>query len=153
MKRILVTGSLGYLGSVLTKTLAESGYACIGYDTGFFNHCLLYPAPITETIFKDARDITKSDLKNIDVLVHLAGISNDPMGKLDASHVYDPTRVYTLNIASLCKRLGVRFIFASSCSVYGLGGDELLTESSPTHPQTYYSLNKLQIRREITIFI
>ncbi len=149
MKRILVTGSLGYLGSVLTKILAESGFDCIGYDTGFFKDCLLYPPPSTETIFRDARDITEADLKNIDVVVHLAGISNDPMGKLDASRVYDPTRIYSLNIAKLCKKLGARFIFASSCSVYGLGEDELLTELSPTHPQTYYSLNKLQIEEDL----
>lgn len=149
MKRILVTGSLGYLGSVLTKSLTESGFDCIGYDTGFFKDCLLYPPPATETVFRDARDITEADLKNIDVVVHLAGISNDPMGKMDASRVYDPTRVYSLNIAKLCKKLGVRFIFASSCSVYGLGEDELLTELSPTHPQTYYSLNKLQIEEDL----
>lgn len=149
MKRILVTGSLGYLGSVLTKTLAENGFDCIGYDTGFFKDCLLYPPPVTETVFRDARDIREADLKNIDVVVHLAGISNDPMGKLDAARVYDPTRAYSLNIAKLCKKLGVRFIFASSCSVYGLGEDELLTELSPTHPQTHYSLNKLQIEEDL----
>lgn len=149
MKRILVTGSLGYLGSVLTKSLAESGYDCIGYDTGFFKDCLLYPPPATETIFRDARDIAEADLKNVDVVVHLAGISNDPMGKLDAARIYDPTRAYSLAIAKLCKKLGVRFIFASSCSVYGLGGEELLTELSPTHPQTHYSLNKLQIEEDL----
>ena len=149
MKRILVTGSLGYLGSALTKSLAESGFDCIGYDTGFFKDCLLHPPPPTETIIRDARNITEADLKNIDVVVHLAGISNDPMGKLDAARIYDPTRVYSLKIAKLCRKLGVRFIFASSCSVYGLGGDEFLTESSPTHPQTHYSLNKLQIEEDL----
>lgn len=149
MKRILVTGSLGYLGSVLTKSLVESGFDCIGYDTGFFKDCLLYPPPHTETIIRDARNITEADLKGIDVVVHLAGISNDPMGKLDAARIYDPTRTYSLTIAKLCKKLGVRFIFASSCSVYGLGGDDLLTELSATHPQTYYSLNKLQIEEDL----
>ncbi len=149
MKKILITGSLGYLGSVLTKTLAESGFDCIGYDTGFFKDSLLYPPSPTETILRDARNITEADLKNIDVVVHLAGISNDPMGKLDVSRVYDPTRIYSLNIAKLCKKLGVKFIFASSCSVYGLGGTELLIESSATHPQTPYSLNKLQIEEDL----
>jgi len=91
----------------------------------------------------------EADLQNVDAVVHLAGISNDPMGKLDAARVYDPTRVYSLGIAKLCKKLGVKFIFASSCSVYGLGDDELLTEASPTHPQTYYSLNKLQIESDL----
>ncbi len=150
MKNVLVTGSLGYLGSVLVGFLEEKGYNCIGYDTGFFKNSILYP-PTTDakTSFKDARDITEKDLENIDVVVHLAGISNDPMGKLDAACIYDPTRVYSLTIAKMCKKLGVRFIFASSCSIYGLGADELLSETSAVHPQTGYSLNKLQIEQDL----
>lgn len=149
MKRILVTGSLGYLGSVLTISLVESGFDCIGYDTGFFKDSILYPTPTILTVFRDARDITEVDLKNIDVLVHLAGISNDPMGNLNPAQIYDPIRLYSFKIAKMCKKLGVRFIFASSCSVYGLGADELLTEISPTYPQTPYSLNKLQIEEDL----
>ena len=149
MKRVLVTGSLGYLGTVLTSYLNECGFDCIGYDTGFFKNTLLYPPSFTETIVRDARNITETDLRDIDAVVHLAGISNDPMGKLDAARIYDPTRAYSLDIAKLCKQLGIRFIFASSCSVYGLGGNELLTESSATHPQTLYSLNKLQIENDL----
>ena len=148
-KKILITGSLGYLGSVLTQSLVESGYDCVGYDIGFFKDCLLYPPSTTKTILKDARDITEIDLNNIDVVVHLAGISNDPMGKLDVSSVYDPTRKYALDIAKMCKKLGVRFIFASSCSIYGLGGNELLTEESQVTPQTGYSLNKLQVEEDL----
>jgi len=149
MKRILVTGSLGYLGSVLTKSLVDSDMDCIGYDTGFFKDCLLYKPSTTTTILRDARDITEADLKNVDVVVHLAGISNDLVGKLDAVRIYDPTRCYSFNIAKLCKKLGVRFIFASSCSVYGLGKEELLNELAPTYPQTPYSLNKLQIEEDL----
>jgi len=150
MKRILVTGSLGYLGSVLTKSLVDSGMDCIGYDTAFFKDCLLYEPSTTTTFLKDARDLTEADLKNVDVVVHLAGISNDPMGKLDAAQIYNPTRIYSFNIAKLCKKLGIKFIFASSCSVYGLGAEELLTELSPTYPQTPYSLNKLQIEEDLS---
>lgn len=149
MKRVLITGSQGYLGSVLTQYLSDQGFDCIGFDTGFFKNTLLYPAPSTKTIFRDARDITESDLENIDVVVHLAGISNDPMGKLDAALIYDPTRIYAFNIAEMCKKLGVRFIFASSCSIYGLGKDELLTEDSEVHPQTGYSKNKLEIEQDL----
>ena len=149
MKRILVTGSLGYLGSVLTSYLVEAGYDCMGYDTGFFKDSLLYPPPLTPTVFRDARDITQSDLKHIDVVIHLAGISNDPMGKLDAASIYDPTRTYTFKIAKMCKKLGVKFIFASSCSIYGLGVDELLTEESQVFPQTGYSMNKLQVEEDL----
>jgi nucleoside-diphosphate-sugar epimerase len=149
MKRILVTGSLGYLGSVLTKYLNESGFHVVGFDAGFFKNALLYTPTPTETTFRDARTITEVDLENIDAVVHLAGISNDPVGKLDATLVYDPTRVYSLHIAKMCKKMGIKFIFASSCSVYGLGEKEFLTESSTTHPQTFYSLNKLQIEGDL----
>ncbi len=149
MKRVLVTGSLGYIGSVLTHYLEEGGFKCIGYDTGFFRDSILFETPETETILKDVRDIMENDLKNIDVVVHLAGISNDPIKKLNPELVYDPTRKYSLDIAKLCKKKGIKFIFASSCSVYGIGGDEYLTETSPTHPQTGYSLNKLQIEEDL----
>ncbi len=147
--KILVTGSLGYLGSVLTGYLVEAGYKCIGYDTGFFRDCLLYPAPVTETVLRDSRDIEASDLKGVDAVVHLAGISNDPFGDLDAAKVYDPTRVYTARLAQLCKANSVRFVFASSCSVYGKGQPGLCDEDSPTSPQTPYSLNKLQIEQDL----
>lgn len=150
MKRVLVTGSSGYIGSVLTQYLGEHGVDCVGYDTGFFSECLLYPAPPISLQTRDARDITDADLDGFDVVVHLAGISNDPMGALDAARMYDPTRVYSQRIAERCKRLGIRFIFASSCSVYGVGGDALLSEESPAQPQTPYSLNKLQIEEDLS---
>jgi nucleoside-diphosphate-sugar epimerase len=149
MKRVLITGSLGYLGSVLTESLKESGFDCIGYDTGFFKDCLVDSAYPSNTVFLDARHITESELENIDVVVHLAGISNDPVGKLDPSVVYDPTRAYAFEIAKMCKKKGIRFIFASSCSIYGLGTDSLLTEESEVFPQTGYSINKLQIEQDL----
>lgn len=149
MKRVLVTGSLGYLGSVLIPYLEKNGFDCVAYDTGFFENCLLYDAPPVKKVMRDARDIEGKDLAGIDVVVHLAGISNDPFGNLDAVKVYDPTRAYALKIAKLCKENGVRFIFASSCSVYGIGKGGLMDETSPTQPQTPYSLNKLQIEQDL----
>lgn len=147
--RVLITGSAGYIGSVLTDYLARQGLDVIGYDAGFFKDCLLSSPPVTKTIFKDVRDITEDDLDGIQAVVHLAGISNDPFGNLEAEKVYDPTRVYSLELARLCKKLGQRFIFASSCSVYGRGGSELLTEDSPVFPQTPYSLSKLEIEDDL----
>jgi nucleoside-diphosphate-sugar epimerase len=89
------------------------------------------------------------DLDGVDAVVHLAGISNDPVGKLPPERIYDPARRYTARLARACRQRGVRFVFASSCSVYGIGGDHLLTEESATRPQTPYSLNKLQIEQDL----
>jgi nucleoside-diphosphate-sugar epimerase len=153
MKKVLVTGSLGYLGSVLTGYLQRNGFECVGYDAGFFRDCLLYDPRGTKTVIRDVRDLEEKDLEGFDALVQLAGISNDPFGNLDAAKVYDPTREYTFKIARMCKKKGVRFIFASSCSVYGVGQGELLDEDSPTAPQTPYSLNKLQIEQDLQTIV
>lgn len=149
MKKVLVTGSLGYLGSVLTQNLVENGYECVGYDTGFFKDSLLYPAPQTPTKLCDVREIVESDLENTDAVVHFAGISNDPVGKLSPDLIYDPTRAYAFKIAKMCKARGIKFIFASSCSIYGIGSDDFLTEESQVFPQTHYSKNKLQVEEDL----
>lgn len=149
MKRVLVTGSLGYIGSVLMPYLSHKGFDCVGYDTGLFRSCLLKPEVANRTVRLDARNITESNLEGINALVHLAGISNDPMNKMDEKDVYDPTRKYASDLAKMCKRMGISFIFASSCSVYGIGGAGLLDEESETRPQTGYSRNKLQIEDDL----
>jgi nucleoside-diphosphate-sugar epimerase len=149
MERVLITGSLGYFGSKLSSYLTEKGYKCIGFDTGFFRDSLLYAQEETKTVFMDMRTLNEDDLNEVDVVIHLAGISNDPLSNLDPASVYDPTRDYSLKIARFCKKKGIRFIFASSCSVYGVGAEEYLTESTETSPQTGYSLNKLQIEQDL----
>lgn len=149
MKKVLVTGSQSYIGSILTPFLLKENYDVTGIDTGFIKNCLLYPDQDVKTIYKDARDITKKDLRGYDTLIHLAGISNDPFRNFDPKKVYDPVRNYTLKIAKLCKSLGIQFIFASSCSVYGKGIDGFQTEESEVFPQTPYSLNKLQIEGDL----
>ncbi len=144
-QKVLVTGSLGYIGSVLVPYLLKNNYECVGLDPGFFKDCLLYPPEPQETILQDVRDINPGTLDDIDAVVHLAGISNDPFGRLKAEDVYDPTLAYSLRLAELCKQRNIKFIFASSCSVYGKASDEILTEESKPNPQSPYSLNKLQI--------
>ena len=149
MKKILITGSAGYIGTVLTDYLAERGYEVIGYDVGFFKDSSLFQATHKNTTYRDVRFISADDFKGIDAVVHLAGISNDPVGTLDPKLVYDPTRAYSLALANICKKLGIKFIFASSCSIYGKGGEELLVETSECYPQTFYSLNKQQIENDL----
>ena len=148
-KKVIITGSLGYVGSVLAPYLLERGYEVRGFDTGFFKDALLYPAPQYETVTKDVRDITKEDLRGFDALVHLAAISNDPLGGVSEEEVYGPTRSYAKTLASFCKELGMDFIFASSCSVYGAGSNELIDEGGPVTPLTPYSRNKIAIEREL----
>jgi nucleoside-diphosphate-sugar epimerase len=153
-KKILITGCGGYLGSYLIPFLLKKNYLIQGYDIGFFKECNLFENKnLSDQInLKDAKDIKLEDLQNCDVVVHLAGISNDPLNKLTSAKVYDPTREYTLNIAKMCKSLNKKFIFASSCSVFGAAKTEnYLTEMSETSPQTGYSLNKLQIEEDLTL--
>ncbi len=149
MKTIMITGSLGYIGSMLTQQLIKKNFKCVGMDSGLFQNCKLYETDDSKTILKDVRDIDKNDLDGIDVVVHLAAVANDPFGNLEHSKIYDPVRKYSYKIAKLCKEKNIKFIFASSCSVYGVGKNELLTEESSTNPQTPYSLNKLQIEEDL----
>ena len=154
-KKILITGCGGYLGSYLIPFLLQKKkYLIQGYDIGFFKECNLFENKNLSDLInlKDAKDITLEDLQNCDIVIHLAGISNDPLNKLTSAKVYDPTREYTLNIAKICKSLNKKFIFTSSCSVFGAAKTEnYLTETSETSPQTGYSLNKLQIEDDLRL--
>jgi len=148
-KTVLVTGSLGYIGSRLAGFLQQHGIRCIGYDTGFFQDCTLCPPADPPTVLKDLQTFDPRDLDGVDAVVHLAGMSNDLVGSLSPERMYDPTRAYTRKLAMACKAAGISLVFASSCSVYGIGAEELVTERSATHPQTPYSLNKLQIEQDL----
>ena len=149
-KRVLLIGSQGYLGSRMTDYLQDWGYICSGIDPGFFKNGKLYQPKAVPTIKKDARSVEKSDIIGNDVVILLAGISNDPFGNLTPEKIYNPTREYTIEIAKMCKELGVRFVFPSSCSVYRVGAG-LLHEDSPTNPQTPYSTNKLQVEQDLVM--
>jgi nucleoside-diphosphate-sugar epimerase len=149
MKKILIIGNQGYLGSRLTDYLSKEGYDVTGADIGFFKNGIIYEPKMIKMIKCEARNIEESDIIGYDVLILLAGISNDPFGNLTTELIYDPTRQYAKKIALLCKKNKVKFIFPSSCSVYGLGADYALDESGPTTPQTPYSLNKLQIEDDL----
>lgn len=147
--KVLITGSQSYIGSVLAPYLTSNNYQVTGIDTGFIKDCLLYPANDAKTIYKDVRDIVVEDLKGFDVVVYLAGISNDPFKNFNPAKVYDPVRKHTVNTAKMCKKLGIKFIFSSSCSVYGKGINRYSDETAAVFPQTPYSLNKTQIEQDL----
>ena len=145
--RILVTGHLGYIGAVLAPLLAAGGHDVAGFDADLYRGCDFGPAPggVAGRI-GDLRDLGPADLTGFDAVVHLAALSNDPLGSLDPALTLDVNAEGTLRLARAAREAGVRrFIFASSCSMYGASGtDEALDESAPLHPLTAYAESKVR---------
>lgn len=151
--KLLVTGNLGYIGSVLTTELAAAGYDVTGLDVGFFRDCLLEEAtPPSRQIIKDIRDIGAADLAGIEAIVHLAGLSNDPLGEFDPRLTDAINRDAAVALAALAKARGVRrFIYASSQSMYGVSGTdaELDEDDSEKNPITAYARTKWEAELRI----
>ena len=150
--RILVTGSDGYIGSVLCPYLAERGIDVVGLDTGFYRTGLLYDAgePSVTTITRDIRELAPSDLEGFDAVVHMAELSNDPVGQLAPTITYDINHEGSVRLATAAKAAGVgHFVYTSSCSVYGRS-DGLVDEESPLDPQTAYADCKRLVERDVS---
>jgi nucleoside-diphosphate-sugar epimerase len=150
--KVLVTGTEGYLGSLLAPMLMERGYDVIGVDTGFYKVGWLYNATAltAKTLNKDIRDITLKDLQGIDAIVHMAELSNDPTGQLVPNITYDINHKGSVRLAELAKQAGVRrFVYMSSCSVYGVATEGDITEESPVKPQTAYAECKTLVERDV----
>lgn len=145
-KTIMVTGNLGYIGSVMVPVLAEKGYDVVGYDAGYYEDCYLVPAPqpLKKQIRKDIRDCTEEDFEGIDYVIHLAGLSNDPLGDFDESLTYDINHKGTMRLAQCAKEAGVkRFAYASSQSVYGISDvSKAADEEGEKNPITAYAKTK-----------
>ncbi|HSJ27009.1 MAG TPA: SDR family oxidoreductase [Acidimicrobiia bacterium] len=145
MTRVLLTGHLGYIGSVMSGRLVEAGHDVIGLDSGLFEECVLGepPAPI-ETIRKDLRDVEPSDLAGFDAVVHLAALSNDPIGNLDETWTKEINDQGSVRLAEMAREAGVaRFLFSSSCIMYGMSSTADVDETSPLDPQTEYARSKV----------
>jgi nucleoside-diphosphate-sugar epimerase len=152
--KVLVTGADGYIGVMLLPVLVERGYTVTGLDTGFYREGWLYhthTAQFPPYINKDIRHISEEDLEGYDAIVHLAELSNDPLGQHNPEVTYQINHQGTVALAKKCKRVGItRFVYTSSCSVYGVGaGDEYKTEQSATNPQTAYAKCKVLVERDV----
>jgi nucleoside-diphosphate-sugar epimerase len=149
--RVLITGSGGYIGTVLHSVLTGRGHDVVGVDTNFFADCVLGPEPgKTTDLVRDIRSLTADDIAGFDGVVHLAAVSNDPMGDLNPQATYDINHTASVTLAEAAKTAGVpRFVFFSSCSLYGAGAGDLLDESAEMHPVTPYGESKVLAERDL----
>ncbi len=151
--RVLVTGTDGYIGVLLGPVLLERGHDVVGLDTGFYRAGWLYNGVVKSPawINKDIRHITEDDLKGFEAVVHLAELSNDPLGQLHPEITYKINHAGSVELAQKCKKVGItRFVYTSSCSVYGVGSDDFKTEESETNPQTAYAKCKVLVERDVS---
>src|SRR3984893_6355823 len=150
--RILLTGDKGYIGAVMVPMLTQEGHAVTGLDCDWFEHSA-FSATLSEipSRKKDLRDLEASDLEGFDAVVHLAGLSNDPLGDLNPGLTYDINHLASVQLAKLAKESGVkRFLFSSSCSMYGAtGGEELLNEENEFRPVTPYARSKVLVEQDV----
>lgn len=150
--KILVTGHHGYIGSVMVGVLSRAGHAVTGLDTYLYEGANFgedsYPVP---AIRKDIRDVRPDDLRGFDAVIHLAALSNDPLGCLDEECTYDINHRGSVSLAKAAKAAGVpRFLFASSCSLYGAAGDTMLDEQADFNPITAYGSSKVLVEQDVS---
>jgi nucleoside-diphosphate-sugar epimerase len=150
--RVLLTGADGYIGAIMGPKLLAAGHEVLGLDTGFYRRGWLYEdgLPRPRVVFKDLRQVEPADLEGFDAVVHLSELSNDPIGENDPGLTMEINHQGSAGLARKAKAAGVkRFIYASSCSTYGAGGDEMRTETSDLAPQTAYAQCKILVEQEV----
>lgn len=150
-QRVLVTGHRGYIGSVLVPHLVACGHEVVGLDTGYFSDCTLgADGPAVPEVRKDIRDLVPADVAGFDAVVHLAALSNDPVGNLDDTWTDEINYRASVRLAELAREAGVRrFVFSSSCIMYGMATTEVVDESAPLDPKTAYARSKVLAEQAI----
>lgn len=151
--KILVTGSDGYIGVNLGPLLTDRGHEVTGLDTGFYRAGWLYhndSKRFPSLINKDIRQITEDDLRGFDAVVHMAELSNDPLGQFNSTITYQINHQGSVELAQKCKSVGIsRFVYTSSCSVYGTGSEDWKSETSAPNPQTTYAECKVLVEQDV----
>ncbi|HLF70911.1 MAG TPA: SDR family oxidoreductase [Dehalococcoidia bacterium] len=149
--KVLVTGHNGYIGNVLVPMFKDAGHEVVGLDSYLFRDCRMYRQEVdVPSMAVDVRDVAESDLAGFDAIVHLAALSNDPLGDLDPDLTYDINYHGSVRLATLARSAGVgRFLFSSSCSLYGASSDEFLTEEAGFNPVTPYGASKIKAEDDI----
>jgi nucleoside-diphosphate-sugar epimerase len=150
--KVFVTGHKGYIGVHLVDLLKQAGHTVTGCDLGLFDGCAWEKTvPADRELIKDVRNVTQGDLDGHDCIMHLAAISNDPMGEVNAAATYAINRDASIRIAELAKKAGVaRYLFAASCSVYGAGEKLDLDENDPLNPLTAYARSKIETEQAVS---
>ena len=150
-KRVLVTGDRGYIGAVLVPFLRDHGHHMVGLDAGWYEGCDFGPMDGATEVPRDIRDVTVDDLEGFDAVIHLAAVSNDPVGHLNPQATYSVNADGAVHVAATAKEAGVpRFLFSSSCSLYGAAGDAPVTEEGQFNPVTPYGESKVLAEERIS---
>lgn len=155
--KVLVTGHLGYIGTILVKLLKEAGHEVVGLDTGYFRDCVFYTddiVPPDQELVIDLRSIDAKHMEGIDAVCHLAALSNDPMGEINPGLTMDINAVATASLAKTAKRAGAsRFLYSSSCSMYGKSGQTTVDENDPLAPLTPYAKSKVESEKSLAALV